>query len=169
MSASLIPSLPLPQLISGGQTGADQGALSWALSRKIPHSGWCPKGRKSENGKIPDCYLLNETSSADYKQRTEWNVRDSDATIIFTQDHVLEGGSKLTATFAQKHRKPWLHSYPAANEVEKLRTFLATHNPRKLNVAGQRGSKAPELADRVKSVLETVFFGMPPQPGSQSL
>ena len=63
----------------------------------IPHGGWCPKGRKAEDGVIPPQYQLTETPSASYLQRTEWNVRDSDGTVIFTMAAKLGGGSKRTA------------------------------------------------------------------------
>jgi hypothetical protein len=63
------------KLLSGAQTGADRTALDWAIFRDIPHGGWCPKGRKAEDGKMPPQYQLTETPSASYLQRTEWNVR----------------------------------------------------------------------------------------------
>lgn len=71
--------------------------------------GWCPKGRKAEDGVIDSRYQLRETPSADYLQRTEWNVRDSDGTVIFTVTDKLTGGSRRTADFAAKHHKPCLH------------------------------------------------------------
>jgi len=71
----------IPRIVSGGQTGADRAALDWALSHNLPCGGWCPKGRKAEDGPINAKYPLKKSSSASYLQRTEWNVRDSDATI----------------------------------------------------------------------------------------
>jgi hypothetical protein len=81
-----------PKIVSGGQTGADRAALDWAIFHDLPHGGWCPKGRKAEDGVIPDQYQLTETSSASYPQRTQWNVRDSDGTVIFTMTSKLFGG-----------------------------------------------------------------------------
>ena len=131
-----------PKIISGGQTGADRAALDWAIFRDIPHGGWCPKGRKAEDGKIPPQYQFTETPSASYLQRTEWNVRDSDGTVIFTVAAELAGGSKRTADFAKKHCKPWLHlskrgSYESASE--RLLTFIRENNIKILNVAGSLG------------------------------
>jgi hypothetical protein len=71
----------IPKIVSGGQTGADRAALDWALSHQLPCGGWCPKGRKAEDGPIEAKYPLKESPSASYLQRTEWNVRDSDATV----------------------------------------------------------------------------------------
>ena len=87
--------------------------LDWAIWHDFPHGGWCPKFRKAEDGKIPAQYLLTETPSSDYLQRTEWNVRDSDGTVIFTLSDRLSGGSKKTLLFAEKHRKPYLHIHPS--------------------------------------------------------
>ena len=83
-------------IVSGGQTGADRAALDWALTHGVECGGWCPKGRKAEDGPIDAKYPLKETSSSSYLQRTEWNVRDSDATVLFSILPALSGGSKRT-------------------------------------------------------------------------
>lgn len=72
------------KILSGGQTGADRAALDWALAHGIPHGGWCPKGRLAEDGTIPLRYLLHETETADYKERTAKNVLYSHGTVIFS-------------------------------------------------------------------------------------
>jgi hypothetical protein len=64
------------KIVSGGQTGADRSALNFAMMHAFAQGGWCPKGRKAEDRPIDTCYALTETPSADYLQRTEWNVRD---------------------------------------------------------------------------------------------
>lgn len=85
----------------------DRAALDVALELNIPCGGWCPKGRRAEDGRIADKYPLEETPAADYQQRTEWNVRDTDGTLILTIGPVT-GGTKLTVEFAQKHKRPCL-------------------------------------------------------------
>ena len=84
----------IQKIISGGQTGADRMALDWAISHEISHGGWCPKGRKAEDGPLGSKYLLKETPTSDYPQRTEWNVRDWDGTVIFSLARALTGGSE---------------------------------------------------------------------------
>ena len=140
-------------LVSGGQAGADSAALEWAIVHGVAHGGWCPKGRRSEAGPIDDRYRLVETPSASYLQRTEWNVRDSDATVIFTLGEALEGGSKRTAQFADKHGKPWLHFRPGVHP-KFLARFLATHGVRVLNVAGKRASTSPGIERLVAQTLD---------------
>jgi len=96
-------------IVSGGQTSADRAALDWALAHNLPSGGWCPKGRKAEDGPIDPKYPLKETPSSSYLQRTEWNVRDSDATVLFSIQPTSSGGSKRTMEFARAHKKPNLH------------------------------------------------------------
>jgi hypothetical protein len=152
----VVKSVVLQKIISGGQTGADRAALDWAIARGLPHGGWCPRGRLAEDGVIPGCYELAETPSPNFAQRTEWNVRDSDGTVIFSVAPVLAGGSRATAEFAQQHHKPCLHlsherddKYAAA----KLRDFLVEHGIKILNVAGPRQSQEPEVGRFVSEVL----------------
>ena len=64
----------ITQLVSGGQSGVDRAALDAAIAAGVKIGGWCPKTRKAEDGVIPEIYTLNETPSAEYDQRTEWNA-----------------------------------------------------------------------------------------------
>jgi hypothetical protein len=147
------------RIVSGGQTGADRAALDWAIEHDIPHGGWCPKGRKGEDGVIPARYQLTECPRAEYKARTEWNVRDSDGTVIFTIKKVLTGGSRRTAEFARQHGKPWLHvaKLQGHDYAPRMREFVATHGIKVLNVAGTRASKEPGVYEFVKEVLNKAF------------
>ena len=136
------PISPEFRIVSGGQDGADAAALDWVIANGVDHGGWCPKGRKSESGLIDARYRLSETPTASYLQRTEWNVRDSDAALIFAPDDELDGGSKRTAEIADRHGKPWLHFRPGVHP-KFIAGFLARHEVRVLNVAGKRASAAP--------------------------
>jgi len=147
----------IKKIISGGQTGADRAALDFAIRHKIPHGGWCPAGREAEDGVIPANYFLKESPSRDPEQRTVWNVRDSDATLIFSIGVDLKGGSSKTLEAAKAHGKPFLHlaqQRDEASAVAKLEVFLWKNHPQILNVAGPRESEEPEIARFVGSVLE---------------
>ena len=158
----------IEKIVSGGQTGADRAGLDVAIRWGFPYGGWCPKGRKAEDGAIPWIYQLTETPSASYLQRTEWNVRDSDATVIFTIAATLTGGSKRTEEFAAKHRKPCLHlprqggSY---EPVQVLQRFVEANSVAVLNVAGTRGSKEPDVWKFAYEALEAAFFYGDAHPG----
>ena len=152
--------MDFPKIVSGGQTGADRAALDWAIDNGIPHGGWCPAGRLAEDGVIDSKYNLRETSKADYLQRTEWNVRDSDATVIFSIKADLMGGSLATQKLADKHLKASLHltslQSPAENATQ-LRGFIRKHEIKVLNIAGPRASGEPELRSLVQTVLDELF------------
>lgn len=153
-------------IISGGQTGADRAALDFAIAHGLIHEGWCPQGRRAEDGPLEPRYQLRETPSEKYDQRTKWNVRDSDATVIFTMAAELHGGTALTREIADRLAKPWLHLVggelsPATIEesATRLTDFLAEHRVARLNVAGPRASQAPRVANFVDQVLMAVWRG----------
>jgi len=148
------------RIVSGGQTGADRAALDWAWRRNIPHGGWCPAGRLAEDGTIPSHYRLQETPSPAYLQRTEWNVRDSDGTVIFSIDARLTGGSQATVDFAVEQKKPWLHlsrNGASADHAPRLLAFIREHNIKVLNVAGPGAAKEPSVYQFVQDTLEQAF------------
>ena len=97
----------IERILSGGQTGVDRAALDVALELGLPCGGWCPKGRRAEDGPIPSHYPLTETPWDGYPQRTEWNVRDSDGTLILTEGEP-DRGTALTRELAARHGKPCL-------------------------------------------------------------
>lgn len=144
------------RIVSGGQTGADTAGLDWAIEHNIPHGGWCPKGCKSETGKIDEKYQLKETPSAGYAQRTEWNVRDSDATLIFTITSKLDGGSKKIAEFCEKHGKPFLH-FRKGVHAKYIVPFLNKNNVKTLNIAGRRESSAPGIYEFTLQTLNEML------------
>ena len=148
------------RLMSGGQTGADRAALDFAIEHQIPHAGWCPAGRLAEDGVIPSRYRLTETPDSNYSQRTEWNVRDSDGTVVFSIEPVVTGGTKETAALAEQLHKPVLHLWrkggPASPELELWR-FIRENRVRTLNVAGPRASTEPEVGAFVREVLQRAW------------
>lgn len=149
---------PVPKIVSGGQTGADRAALDWALAHGVPCGGWCPKGRKAEDGPIDTKYPLKETPSSSYLQRTEWNARDSDATVLFSIEPTLTGGSLKTLDFARKHQKPNLHLCAGDKAAgDKLKAFTEEHRVKILNVAGPRASKEPGAGEFVVGTLNKAF------------
>jgi hypothetical protein len=144
------------KIIAGGQTGSDQAGLDWAIAHGITYGVWCPKGRRSEDGMIDPGYILMETLSSNYLERTEWNVRDSDATLIFTLEEKLNGGSKKTAEIAKKLGKPFLHFRPRV-DPKYIVKFLTHYKVNTLNIAGKREISAPGIS---KLVTETLDFAL---------
>ncbi len=145
------------RIVSGGQTGVDRAALDFALAHGIPHGGWCPRGRPAEDGPIAPRYQLRETPEPDYAQRTFWNVRDSDGTVLLTVSPLLTGGSALTRDFAVALGKPWIHlskMRDGRTAVTKLQEFIRRHGVKVLNIAGPRLSTEPAACPYAKRVLE---------------
>jgi putative molybdenum carrier protein len=151
------PRPTLSKLVSGGQTGVDRAALEVALRLAIPCGGWCPRGRRAEDGTIPARYPLAETPDARYPQRTAWNVRDSDATLVIHAGPP-RGGTALTLRVARRHGKPTLSvdldDHPDAAAVAG---WIARSGIRVLNVAGPRESESPGIGDRAARLLEAVL------------
>lgn len=147
--------VPVKRIVSGGQTGADRGGLDAALELGLEHGGWCPRGRRAEDGMIPARYLLRETGSSDYAVRTEKNVLDADGTLLVSRGRP-KGGSALTAELARRHGRPLLHvdlSAAGANPEDSVRRWLEDHHIEVLNVAGPRESGAPGIGEAVRALL----------------
>ena len=150
------------KIVSGGQTGADRGGLDAAIEAGIPHGGWCPADRMAEDGVIPDKYNQQELYSTNYAHRTEQNIIDSDATVIFTYN-IPKGGSKLTVMLAEKHNKPylWIDLNEDDNEsaAVKIKRWLKTlpYNKIVLNIAGSRGSSYADIQMRVCEIMKSVI------------
>jgi hypothetical protein len=149
--------MTIRRIISGGQTGADRAALDAALELGVAIGGWVPKGRKAEDGRIPDRYPgLRETDTDVYETRTRWNVRDSDATLILSHG-ALAGGSKMTESFAREMGKPVLHvdlsTMSMDDAVVAIGEWLRDIEGTTLNVAGPRASGDGAIYGETKEVV----------------
>ena len=133
------------KVVSGGQTGVDRAALDVALELGIPCGGWCPKGRLAEDGTLAARYPLIETPSSEYAQRTEWNVRDSDATLILHRGY-LSGGTAFTVEQTARYQKPLLQvNLARRTNPSAVRGWLQGNQGHVLNVAGPRESSPPGI------------------------
>jgi len=146
-------------VVSGGQTGVDRAALDVAIALGIAHGGWCPHGRRAEDGAIPARYALVEHASADYAARTEANVVDTDATLILARGP-LAGGTALTRDVARRLQKPFLIvDLGASPNPTAVREWLTGHAVGVLNVAGPRESQRPGIGDEARAFLRRVLAG----------
>jgi hypothetical protein len=144
-------------IISGGQTGVDRAALDTALKLNIPCGGWCPLGRKAEDGVLPGSYPLVETDSEDPKVRTERNVKESDGTLIIHTGQV-DAGTAYTVSCCAISGKPLLEIdlselYNIGNIVE----WINNHQIRKLNIAGPRESFFPGIYDGTSRLMDQLL------------
>ena len=145
------------KIISGGQAGVDRAALDFALKYNIPCGGWCPKGRKAEDGRIHDKYPLTVTGTYLYVVRTKLNVDNSDATLIlFTGE--LGNGSAFTAEYALLRKKPFLIVNMTHKDAQKnMGDWLRSNEIGVLNIAGPRESTSPGIYQLSLDFLEKVL------------
>jgi len=161
--------MALTKIVSGGQDGVDQAALRAAQALGVTCGGWCPPGRKCNSGVIPEVFLLQETPydrspdapATPRSLRTEWNVRDSAATIIFrpsigTKD---DPGTDFTERCAkEKYRRPCLACDPySPKAVLKITRWIAAHEIQTLNVAGPSEDTVRGIGNQVFDLLTKII------------
>jgi hypothetical protein len=159
--AAIDPRMPfsIERIVSGGQTGVDRAALDAAIQLGIAHWGWCPRGRIAEDGPIPGHYQLEEAESSVHAERTELNVRDSDASLILSEG-TPEGGTALTVELARRRGRPYLIVDMRKDvDVDAAREWLRNGAIRVLNVAGPRESRCPGIYARARDVLKRILEG----------
>ena len=147
----------IKKIVSGGQTGVDRAGLDAAIQHNIPHGGWCPRGRRAEDGRIDDRYQLTESVSHDYALRTENNVRDSDGTLILNIGK-LDGGTAYTAHVAEILHKPCLIlDISVSRDTADVLGWLNDNNIQTLNIAGPRESKYPGIYEKALTELTRIL------------
>jgi len=147
----------IQRIVSGGQTGVDRAAQDVARELGVPSGGWCPKGRTAEDGVLAACYKMKETPTADYPLRTEWNVRDSDATLVLTRGEPTEG-TAFTIELARRLRKPSVVvDLAQQTNISPLLDWISAHNIQTLNIAGPRESKCPGIYAEASKFLRHVL------------
>lgn len=145
------------KVVSGGQSGVDRAALDAALALGIPCGGWCPRDRYAEDGRIDDRYPIAETPSGDSAQRTEWNVRDSDGTLVLTGGEP-SGGTALTIRLAKGMGRPFLVvDLSKAADPGRVRSWIRENRIGVLNVAGPRESGCPGIHGEALAFLRDVL------------
>lgn len=160
---TLKPNCKRPSMIiSGGQTGVDRAALDWAIAQAIPHGGWCPWGRLANDGRLPDRYQLQETTSAGYSQRTRANVLNADATLILTCGPLF-GGSELTLRFAHDAAKPSIVvdlDRPLGDQLQDVWAWQAVQPLfYTLNIAGPSESRCPGIYEKTLDFMSQFLGG----------
>jgi len=165
------------KIISGGQTGVDRAALDVAIERGMSWGGWCPKGGWAEDLPDPPGLLnkypkLTETPLRQPEQRTEWNVRDSDAILIITDREGLavSRGTKRAQEWADHYGKPLLVAnvgQPGA--VAQVAQWLRVQRKRfgvhmALGVGGPRESEAPGIYASARELMAGVLDRLTSSP-----
>jgi len=100
--------------------------------------------------------LLTPTWTTDPAERTELNVRDSDATLIVAPCNLHSPGTELTATLALRHGKPCRVTH-GSDPSEVARWLEAIGPGVRLNVAGPRASEWAEGYETCRALLNAVL------------
>lgn len=154
--------MPLERLITGGQTGADLGALKAAKAHGMATGGMIPLGYLTEDGPRPEfaeLYGLVEMPTADYKARTEQNVRDADAVLWFGDTG--SSGGKATLWACKGMGRPYLVVEPGKGvRPSEVAEWIGRRGFKTLMVAGNRESKAPGIGIKVERFVGEVLRGM---------
>jgi len=144
------------KIVSGGQTGVDRAALDAALESGVSAGGWCPEGRKAEDGPIAEKYPLQELPDGGYEERTLKNVQDSDATIIIYFESI-SGGTKETLLYCLNEKKPYLlidgSGITEDSASKRIKHFIDENQISVLNVAGPRACKEKRAYEYTKQVI----------------
>ena len=64
----------LKKIVSGGQPGVEIAALDAAIQLNIPHAGWAYKGRRTEDGILPEQYNVKGIDKPSYFERLELSL-----------------------------------------------------------------------------------------------
>lgn len=93
-------------LITSSQVGVDRAVLDWAITNSLPHGGWCPQGTLTGTDPLDPKYRLKETAGPAILESVESNVRDSEATLVFTLGPKATGPAMKASTYAKSRRSP---------------------------------------------------------------
>jgi hypothetical protein len=139
-------------VISGGQTGADQGGLYAAKLLHIKTGGWIPKGFRTERGSDLGlaAFGLKETQSDGYLERTALNAIEADITLWFGNPN--SPGGKATRKACEDARDtPFIDVTDWTPEA--IASLLWYRKVNVVNIAGNRESKNPGIQDRVQRTM----------------
>jgi hypothetical protein len=156
----------IERVISGGQTGADQGALRAARACGIPTGGWALRGWLTEDGPAPWLadwglveYQEGETVAERYKARRRRCVRDCHAALIFGE--ITSAGSKGLQRDCEALGKPLVWVEPGLTTPRQILEFISeAPHIKRLPTAGDRESHQPGIGARVERFLVTVFSSL---------
>lgn len=145
------------EIRSGAQTGADRGALDAAIQLGIPHGGYVPRGRLSEDGPVPERYQMTELPTQDYPTRTRRNIETTDGTVVLLYGTPRpRSGTALTISLCRKLRRPCIVldlQQPVERNAAALRRWLLQAGVKILNVAGSRESSAPGIEEAARALI----------------
>jgi len=146
----------LKKIISGGQTGADQGGLEIGKELVIQTGGTAPWNWMTAEGPREELLksyglVAGPYDERIYPKRTKENVRNSHGTVIF--GNVSSPGCRLTIKYCQSLDR-WYILNPSPGE---LVDWLIQSKVETLNVAGNREHTNPGIKSRTMSCIRKAY------------
>ena len=156
----------IQKIIAGGVTGTERAVLDYALSQGIPCTGWCPKGRITEDGEISDKYPVKETHGSELKESSLRNVMDSEGILVITKGQT-SGNPAFTVETAFEHRKPFfLLNLSRGFALTDLLSWLERFKIKVLHISGPSESQIPGIAGITHDILSSIFDPINTKPDS---
>ena len=151
----------IEKIISGGQTGAGRAALDAAMKLGIAHGGWVLPGRMTEDGPLPEKYVLNEMPDRNISERTKKNIKEAGGTLILSHDKFREQFDfikKISERFSKPLLHIDLHSTIAFNAATRINDWIVDNGISVLNVMGPRDEQDPKIYQATLDIIQAVFF-----------
>ena len=144
------------------------GGLLAAREKGIETGGFAPHAWLTEDGPkevLLRSFGLTECQTEGYPARTRQNIETSDGTLLVGPYRT--GGSLLTYEIATDMKKPLFHvacSSPPdmhhdPQRIEEFRYWLERYQIQTLNVAGNRESTTPRIAEFTRTFLLSALQG----------
>lgn len=155
-------------IISGGQTGVDRGALDAGIALGLLIGGYIPRGRRADDGRVPEHYPMIVLNDPGYRTRTWMNVAAADATLILARGRI-SGGTHETIVECARLQKLYYSvdlTWKEEAILWNIDQWMTTHRPKVLNVAGPRERKAPGIQAETTRILVRAFGGSASSPST---
>ncbi len=143
----------IERIVTGGQTGAEQGAWRAARRAGIATGGYMPRGFQTEAGPAPGLGQLHGAVEFpfDDARRVRANLRRADALLWFGDPESAEAREAFAA--CQELSRPWYVVDVGFTPPGKAAGWLEVFQIGVLVVSGDRESARPGVAAAAESFL----------------
>lgn len=152
----------LRKILSEGESGVDRAALDVALALGIPCGGWCPNGRRAEDGVIAARYPLSETESPDHGDAARLNIKSADAVLLLYVRQPGMGSRHMLHMASDRNKPIMTVDLAGGPDPQDVRDWLAElGGGTTLLIAGSRESTIPGIYNASVDYLGKLLYGIP--------
>jgi hypothetical protein len=149
------------KIIASGRTGVELAGLDVAVKLGLAHGGWTPRGRRNEEGPLPERYGLTEVPALGFKHAMKQNIMDSDGTLLVTRGRkTVETRFAVETTLSHQHQLLHLDlgQYSSFEAASLASSWISLQRIKVLFITGPSADLEPSLYGQTKKVLETAFY-----------